>query len=62
MACATPSSRTNNGCSWRDGKLTQYETDDHRISGISQQASTRQEIAFTSQNGAVRLDELKKLD
>jgi hypothetical protein len=26
------------------------------------QASTRQEIAFTGQNGAVKLDELKKLD
>jgi hypothetical protein len=47
----------------RDGKLTQYDTGDHRISGVSQQqASTRQEIAFTSQNGAVNLDELKKLD
>ena len=46
----------------RDGKLTHYDTGDHRISGVSQQASTRQEIAFASQNGAVKLDELKKLD
>ena len=46
----------------RDGKLTNYDTGDHNISDVSQQASTRQEIAFTSQNGAVKLDELKKLD
>ena len=46
----------------RDGKRTLYDTGDHRISGVSQQASTRLEIAFTSQNGAVKLDELEKLD
>ena len=46
----------------RDGKRTLYDTGDHRISGVSQQASTRQEIAFASQNGEVKLDELKKLD
>jgi hypothetical protein len=45
-----------------DGKLTTYNTGDHRISGVSQQQSTRQEIAFTSQNGTVKLHELKELD
>jgi hypothetical protein len=45
-----------------DGKLTTYDTGDPRIGGVSQQQSTRQEIAFTSQNGAVKLHELKKLD
>jgi hypothetical protein len=63
MACATHSSRTNNACFLEhDGKLTTYDTGDHRISGVSQQQSTRQEIAFASQNGAVKLDELKKWD
>jgi hypothetical protein len=46
----------------RDGKCTQYDTGDHHISGVSQQASTRQDLVFTSQNGVVKLDELKKLD
>jgi len=44
------------------GHVEIYDTGDHRISGVSQQASTRQDLVFTSQNGAVKLDELKKLD
>jgi hypothetical protein len=45
----------------RDGKVHVYDTGDHRISGFSQQQSSSQTLSFTSQNGAVRLDELKEL-
>jgi hypothetical protein len=45
----------------RDGKVYVYDTGDHRISGFSQQQSSSQTLSFTSQNGAVRLDELKEL-
>jgi hypothetical protein len=42
----------------RDGKLTAYDTGDHRIRGVSQQQSHGQDIVFTSQSGTVNLDEL----
>jgi hypothetical protein len=42
-------------------KLTTYDSGDHRISGVSQQGGQRQTLAFTSQNGAVKLDELKQV-
>ncbi len=40
---------------------TLYDTADHRIGGASQQSGGSQTLAFTSQHGPVRLDELKKL-
>src|SRR5687768_1745137 len=43
------------------GKLTTYDSGDHRISGVSQQGGQAQSLAFTSQNGAVKLDELKQV-
>ena len=43
------------------GKLTTYDSGDHRISGVSQQDSQGQSLAFTSQNGSVKLDELKQV-
>jgi len=43
------------------GKLTTYDSGDHRISGVSQQDSQEQSLAFTSQNGSVKLDELKQV-
>ncbi|MCB8882560.1 hypothetical protein ACELLULO517_20105 [Acidisoma cellulosilytica] len=43
----------------KDGNLTAYDTGDHHISGVSQQQSQGQDLAFTSQNGTVGLDELK---
>jgi hypothetical protein len=45
----------------QDGKLTTYDSGDHRISGVSQQGGRGQSLAFTSQNGAVKLDELKQV-
>jgi hypothetical protein len=42
------------------GELTTYDSGDHRISGVSQQDGQGQTLAFTSQNGAVKLDELKQ--
>ena len=45
----------------QDGKLTTYDSSDHRISGVSQQGGQGQTLAFTSQNGAVKLDELKQV-
>jgi hypothetical protein len=43
----------------QDGKLTTYDSGDHRISGVSQQRSQGQSLAFTDQNGSVKLDDLK---
>jgi hypothetical protein len=34
------------------GKLTTYDSGDHRISGVSQQQSQGQSLAFTDQNGS----------
>ncbi len=42
------------------GKLTTYDIGDHRISGVSQQDSERRSLAFTDQNGSVKLDDLKR--
>jgi len=43
------------------GKLTTYDSGDHRISGVSQQDGQGQSLAFTSQNGSVKLNELKQV-
>ncbi|MBP1850199.1 SHOCT domain-containing protein [Rhizobium halophytocola] len=40
------------------GKITVYDTGDHRISGFSQQQSGDQSLTFTSQYGLVRVGEL----
>lgn len=45
----------------RDGKLTTYDSGDHRISGVSQQASSDRSLSFTSQRGSVKLDDLEKI-
>ena len=45
----------------RDGRVHVYDTGDHRISGFSQQQSGSQSLAFTSQNGLVRLEDLKEV-
>src|ERR1700730_18365492 len=44
----------------KQGKLTTYDSGDHQISGMQQSGETSS-LTFTSQNGAVRLDELKKV-
>ena len=41
-----------------DGKLTAYDSGDHRIGGVSQQDSHTRSLTFTSQAGTVKLDEL----
>ncbi|PNG26618.1 hypothetical protein CR492_08015 [Methylocella silvestris] len=44
----------------QDGKLTTYDSGDHQISGV-QQSGGSQPPSFTSQNGPVRLDQLKQI-
>ncbi len=41
------------------GRVTLYDTGDHRISGIAQQQSADQSLTFTSQHGLVRLEDLR---
>lgn len=43
----------------RDGELTIYNTGAHRLSGFSQQQSSGQSLTFSSQEGPVRVDDLK---
>ena len=45
----------------QDGRLTTYDSGEHRISGVSQQQSHAGTIAFSSQHGLVDLGELKTL-
>jgi hypothetical protein len=45
----------------QDGKLTTYDSGDHRISSVSQQDSQGASLAFTSQNGSVKLEQLKQI-
>jgi hypothetical protein len=45
----------------RSGKLTTYDSGTHRINDVSQQDSEGQLLAFTSQNGPVKLDELEQV-
>lgn len=45
-----------------DGRSKTYDTGEHRISGVSQQDSGGQSLAFTSQNGTVDLASLKTVN
>jgi len=46
-----------------DGRRSIYDTGDHRISGVSlQQHGGSRSLAFRSQHGPVRLDELTRLE
>lgn len=45
----------------RDGKVRVYDTGDHRITGFSQAQSGTQTLTFTSQTGAVRLEDLTEV-
>ena len=45
----------------RDGELARYDTGDRRISGVQQSGGDATPV-FTSDDGAVRLDELKQID
>jgi hypothetical protein len=46
----------------RDGTTAIYDSGDHKITGVSQQQSVNQSLAFTSQNGTVDIESLRKLD
>jgi hypothetical protein len=41
------------------GRVTVYDSGDHRISGVSQQQGGDQTLTFTSQHGLVRVSDLK---
>jgi hypothetical protein len=45
----------------RDGKTELYDSGDHKISGVSQQQGGGQSLAFSSQNGDVKVAELRKV-
>ena len=40
------------------GKVTLYDSGDHRISGVSQQQSQSQDLTFSSQKGTIRAADL----
>ena len=42
----------------RDGRVTVHDTGDHAISGVSQSQGGTSSLSFTSQHGAVRLEDL----
>jgi hypothetical protein len=44
-----------------NGKVTTYDSGDHRIGGVSQQDGDHRTLTFTSQNGPVKLDDLKRV-
>jgi len=43
----------------KGGHITLYDTEDHRIGGVSQAQGGGQTLVFTSQHGTLRLDDLK---
>ena len=45
----------------RSGHLEIYDSGDHNINGVSQQQSHGQTLAFSSQNGNVKIEDLEKL-
>ncbi len=44
------------------GRLTSYDSGDHRISGVAQQQGSDQHLTFSSQQGNVELDALRKIE
>ena len=45
----------------QDGRLATYDSGEHRISGVSQLQGEGRSLAFTSQDGPVSLDALRRL-
>jgi hypothetical protein len=45
----------------QNGNVTLYDSDDHRINGVSQQQGGSSSLAFNSQKGNVKVDGLKKV-
>ena len=46
----------------QDGKVTLYDSGDHRINGVSQEQSSGEPLAFASQHGEVRLEQLQRVE
>lgn len=46
----------------RGGEVAVYDTQDHRISGVSQQQGGADSVSFSSQHGPVSLDSLPRVD
>lgn len=46
----------------QDGRLSLYDTGEHRISGVSQQQGGTRSLAFTGQHGPVSLDALRRVE
>ena len=44
------------------GRVTLYDSGEHRISGVSQQQSGMQELTFSSQKGTIRASDLPVVD
>jgi hypothetical protein len=45
----------------QSGTVSVYDSGDHQIGGVSQQQGGGRSLAFTSQKGDVKVDELKKV-
>jgi hypothetical protein len=45
----------------QDGDVTLYDSGDHKIGGVSQQQGSRNSLAFSSQNGDVKLGDLRRV-
>jgi len=45
----------------QDGKLTIYDSGDHRIGGVAQQSRDNRSVTFTSQLGTVDLGQLRQV-
>ncbi len=45
----------------QDGKLTTYDSGNHRIGGVAQQDSETHSVSFTSQRGPIDLGELSQV-
>ena len=45
----------------KDGRVTVYDSGEHRISGVAQQQGGTTSLAFTSQQGDVRIDQLRQV-
>jgi len=45
----------------QDGKLTTYDSGNHRIGGVAQQDSQRRSVTFTSQHGTIELGQLRQV-
>ena len=46
----------------RDGEVTLYDTDDHRIGGVAQQQGGGGPLSFSSQHGPIDLATLRRVD